>query len=87
MDKLAKKKITPGPPEKQYYSVKVEALMPVTLIYNITATTPEDAIKMVSKSITQRQAGPPKINYAKFSKGKAIVYKRWSSLIVLTSKI
>lgn len=35
------------PPIKQYYDVKVECLLPATLIYKVLAETPQQASEMI----------------------------------------
>jgi len=37
-------------PKKQYYTVKLEALIPSTVKYRILAESPEEAVKLLDKT-------------------------------------
>ena len=74
--------------EKQYYSVKVETITPVTFTYKVFAESPEEAIKIASDAWKQaEQSSPPQIVIAKMKRLKATVYDYGSSLVRLVKNI
>lgn len=71
----------PSPPEKQYYSVSLEALVPTTLTYRVLAETPEQALELIKNAPL---ATNPKLQLARLRKLKASVYLSGTSIIKLT---
>jgi hypothetical protein len=45
---MSKEKEKNKPPIKHYYDVKVECLLPATLIYKVLAETPQQASEMIN---------------------------------------
>jgi hypothetical protein len=67
-------------PIKQYYDIKVEAMVPATLSYRIYAEDENEALELV------KRASPNQIKYkiaAKKDK-KLLVYKPGTSLIIVS---
>lgn len=71
----------PSPPEKHYYSVSLEALVPTTLTYRVLAETPEQALELIKNAPL---ATAPKLQLARLRKLKASVYLSGTSIIKLT---
>lgn len=74
-------------PEKEYFTVKVEVLAPVTLTYRIYAESPEEAADMAVKLAGQKQFSPPTIAYGRLKSLKAMVYSAGSSIIRLVKNL
>lgn len=85
MDKLSEKKLN-KPKQKQYYTVKIEAVAPVILTYKVLAETPEEAGLLAVKLRGQQQTAPPIIFFAKLSNMTAKIYKAGTSMLELTKK-
>lgn len=72
MKKLEKKETKK--PEKEYFTVKVEALVPVTFTYRVLAETPEQAVEIISRPGSHVETAPPRIMFNAARKIKAKVY-------------
>jgi hypothetical protein len=71
---------------KEYYTVKVDALVPIILTYKIYADSPEQAAELAARQKGQQQSAPPVISFAKLEKIKTKVYKLGTILLLLTKK-
>lgn len=79
-----KKNIKKEAVKQEYYTVKLETMMPVTLTYQILAESPEKAIEKISAaptSIAFKEA--PKLLFARLKKVKLTVYNASSNIIRL----
>mgnify|MGYP003404829045 FL=1 len=72
--------------EKKFYSIKLEVLVPATLSFKILAESPQEALDLVSKNITNNQNQPPKFLWNKVKKIQAKVFEAGSILLALTKK-
>lgn len=73
-------KQTPAPPVKTNYTIKLEALVPITLTYNITAETEQEAIQMMERGILSPTVmSRPKLSALR--KLKASVYLRGQNIV------
>lgn len=82
--KLEKKKEEkPAVPQKKPYTVKVETITPVELIYRVWAETPEQAIELLKNG---QLTAPPKPNISKRKNIKATVYKYGTTIIEFIKK-
>lgn len=81
MDEKLKK--VAKPPQKQFYTVKLEVMAPVTLTMRVFAETPEDAEQMVSKNPLPPLSGPPRPILSRIKRIKATVYKAGTNLYYL----
>lgn len=70
--------------KKQPYTIKVEAVAPIELIYKIWAEDPEEALKLLASA---QLMGPPKPILSKKRNIKATVYRYGASNIELTKRI
>lgn len=70
---MAKNKI----PEKKYYDVKVEAMIPAVLVYKVLAETPEEAAELIKN----KQPNSVQHKLAGRKESKATVYESGSSVI------
>lgn len=77
MEEQAKK------PDKQYYTVKVEANAPISLTYRVLAESPEEAFELVAKG-KGKLSEPPKPNLSRIKKIKAVVYQAGNLLVRLS---
>src|ERR1700743_414687 len=68
-------------PEKQYYNILLETLIPTTLTYRVLAESPEEALDMIK---TAPLSGPPKLQFPKLKKIKASIFLSGTSIIKLT---
>lgn len=85
---MEKNKEKVQPKTKEYFTVKVEILIPVVLTYKILSETPEEAAKIAAKKQGQEQTSPPKINYAKqVGKAQIKVYKSGTTMLQLTKNV
>lgn len=85
--KEEKKKVTEEKKKvKEYFTVKIETLAPITLTYRILAETPEEAAEIAAKRQGQQQSAPPIILFAKLGKLQAKVYKAGTTLLQLVKK-
>lgn len=76
--KKPKPKVVPKPePKPEYYTVKVECMVPAILEYKILAKSPEEAAELISK--THPTATKP--NYSKKRITKITVYLLYQSVI------
>lgn len=68
------------PKPKQYYDIKIEAMVPATLSYRVYAEDEEEAQELVKK------AAPTQIKYKLASKKdkKLLIYKPGTSLIIVS---
>lgn len=66
---------------KEFFTVKIETLAPVTLTYRVYAESAEQAIDFAAKLAGQQQASPPIISFAKIKLLKAKAYMAGTSLI------
>jgi len=73
-------------PVLQSYSVKVEAMAPITLNYRIYAYSPEEALSKIEQAPLTNLAGQPKIFYGKLKKLKGEVFKFGTILKIFTKK-
>lgn len=64
-------------PEKKYYDVKVEAMLPATLTYKVLAETPEQAVELIKN----KQPNSVHHKLAGRKESKATVYESGSSVI------
>ena len=69
---------------KEYFTVKIETLAPVTVTYKVYAETAEEAVEMAIRLRGQQQAAPAQIGWARLKNIKATVYNAGSSLIRFT---
>lgn len=60
---------------KKYFTVKLEALMPVEISYRIFAEDEKEAMEIVEKNPTRELMGQPKLKWVGLRKIKAAVYK------------
>lgn len=70
-------------PQKRPYTVKLEVLAPVELIYRIWAETPEQAVELLRYGVIVK---PPKPILSKRKNVKATVYKYGTILIEFIKK-
>lgn len=70
----SKKKMEPKKIVKEYFTVKVEAMVPVTFTYRVLAETPEEAVAMISRPGQHQESAPPRILFHAARKIKAKVY-------------
>ncbi len=82
-----KEKQTPAPIQKEYFSVKVETLAPVTLTYKIYAESPEKAVQLAIKQAGQSLSSPPQISFGRLKHLKATVYNAGTNLIRLAKTL
>lgn len=68
-------------PQKEYFTVKVEVLAPVTLTYRIYAESPEEAADMAVKQAGQKQFSQPIIGYGRMKSLKTMVYNAGTSMV------
>jgi len=47
---MKKDKIPPKPPEKRYYTIELEAMVPSVIRYRVFAETPEEALELLDKT-------------------------------------
>lgn len=74
--------------KKQYYTVKVEANVPVLLKYKVLAESPEEALKLSLKlHPTQNLLDPPTFYWNRIKKIKSTVYILYSSVIKLVKNL
>lgn len=68
------------PPPKKYYDVKLEVNLPATIHYRILASSPDEAVQMISRSV------PTSVKYSLPRRRdlKAIVYDAGTTLIRFT---
>ena len=67
-----------GPPEKQYYSVQVEAMIPATLRYRILAESPEQAVELSLRTAPQE---PPKFKLHQMRRKAVRVYSWGTNML------
>ena len=72
---------------KEYFSVKLETMAPVTLTYKVYAESPEQAIEMAVKLRGQQQAAPAQIAWGRLKNLKATAYTAGSSIIRLAKTL
>ncbi|KKN66638.1 hypothetical protein LCGC14_0469730 [marine sediment metagenome] len=82
MDEKLKKEAK-KPPQKQFYTVKLEVMAPVELTLRVYAETPQEAIDMVSRNPLPPLSGPPRPNIARMKRIKATVYKAGTTIYYL----
>lgn len=67
----------PAPPEKHYYDVKVECMLPATLTYRILAENPQQAADMIKgrqpNSVQHRLIGRKEIKLSVFDAGSVMI--------------
>lgn len=86
-EKKIEKKAVLKPIIKQYYSVRIEAVAPLSLSYRVLAETPEEALLMVERTPANCQMDrTPKPSIQRLRKQSASVYISGSSIIKLTKK-
>lgn len=78
------KQPTPPVKQKEYFTVRMEAIVPISISYRIFAENPEEAIDLARKLTAQQQIGPPVIAWNRIKRLKATVYRFGNSLIQLT---
>lgn len=80
MDKKDKDK---KPVVLKYYDVKVEAMVPASMVFRILAASPEEALKMV------KGKSPNSISYiiAKRKELKIFIYESGSSIIKFMKRV
>lgn len=65
------------PPEKHYYDVKVECMLPATLTYRILAENPQQAAEMIKgrqpNSVQHRLIGRKEIKLSVFDAGSVMI--------------
>lgn len=71
------------PETKEYYTVKLEALAPITITYRVLASSPEEALELAIKG-KERQSSPTSVFYTRMKKLKATVYAAGTSMIQFT---
>lgn len=69
----------PAPPEKYYYTITVEAMVPTIIKYKVLAETPEEALKLLDAS-PQKLLEPPRQNLNKMRKISLKIYKLGSCI-------
>lgn len=74
------------PPQKEYYTVKVETLVPATVTYRVYAESPELAIDMVKRGGVQFSQ-PPQFIWGQMKRLKATVYNAGTVLIRLAKRL
>lgn len=75
------------PKTKEYYSVKIETLIPVIVTYKVFAETPEEAIELAKKLGGQQLNSAPIIIWARMKRLKATVYSTGTSLVRLVKTL
>ena len=83
MDNEKLKKEAKKPPQKQFYTVKLEVMAPVTLTMRVFAETPQEAEQMVSRNPLPPLSGPPQPKLSRIKRIKATVYKAGTNLYYL----
>ena len=68
--------------KKEQYKIEMEVMAPVTLVFKIWATSPEEALEIVK---LKDLANQPKPNLLRMKKIKATV-KQWLQMNVLYTK-
>lgn len=71
-------------PEKQWYSVKLEVMVPAEITYRILATDESEAIQL---SLKQSPSEPPRFRLPQMKRLSAKVYKAGTSLLKLSKKL
>lgn len=71
-------------PEKQYYLVEVEAMIPTILKYRVLAEDPEEAFKIVKESNSNPLLAPPKPLLQRMRKISAKIYNYGTYMLRLT---
>lgn len=65
------------PPPKYYYDVKVECMLPATLVYRVHAETPEQASQMIRSltpnSVKHKLIGRKEIKLAVYDAGSSMI--------------
>ena len=70
------------PKQKQYYTVELTGMAPVTLNYRVFSETPEEAVQLVERNITGMPFSiAPKIQFVKFRKLQARVFKIGTNMV------
>ncbi len=72
-----------NPPQKQFYTVKLEVMAPVELSLRVFAETPQEAIDMVSRNPLPPLSGPPRPIISRMKRVKATVYKAGTNIYYL----
>lgn len=70
-------------PVKQYYTVKLEANAPIVLTFRVFASSPAEAIEIVSRNPLPPLCEPPRPNMSGIKRIKATVYKAGTSIYYL----
>ncbi len=78
VDKTLDKKPAPLPPIKQYYTVKVEIMAPVTLTYIVLADDPQQALERAYSAPLSRL---PEIHFSRMKRLKASIYLKGTNLL------
>jgi hypothetical protein len=74
------------PPQKEYFTVKVETLVPTTVTYRVYAESPDVAIDMVKRGSVQFSQ-PPQFMWGQMKRLKATVYNAGTVLIRLARRL
>lgn len=65
------------PPPKYYYDVKVECMLPATLVYRVHAETPEQASQMIKgltpNSVKHKLIGRKELKLAVYDAGSSMI--------------
>lgn len=71
-------------PEKQWYSVKISAMVPTEITYRILAEDENEAIQL---SLRQLPSEPPRFQLPRMKRLSAKVYKAGTSMLKLSKKL
>lgn len=69
---------------KQYYLVKLTAIVETELAYKVYASSPDEALEIVVKTPGANLASAPRIKWDKLKKLKTKIYRFGSSVLELT---
>lgn len=70
--------------ELKQYSIKIEALVPITVTYVVTAENPEQALSKINSSLPPREVSRPLIE--RMRKIQARVYRAGTIMLELVKK-
>jgi hypothetical protein len=79
-EQLKKEAEAKKPPQKQYYTVKLEVMAPVELTFRIFAETPQKAEEMVRRNPLPPLSGPMRPKLSRIKRIKSTVYKAGTNL-------
>jgi hypothetical protein len=80
---IKKKEKEASVPVKQYFTIVLEATVPVTLSYRVLADDAEDALNLMQRSPMTGMSAAPKLTLPRIKKHKAKVYQSGTTTIKL----